>query len=144
MANIKQRRGILRSKGIQHERDGGKRGKALKLFMVWSVTGQPDGSLGIAGGGGKLQKKSTLTIIISSVPHRETSEEVRQSPWFCKYLPRFVRAAHWVVRIDQGELSGKWPNTLIDTVQPRQVKQKFPKGTEILQLQQKHFMFAAA
>lgn len=142
MANIKQRRGILRSKGIQHERDGGKRGKALKLFMVWSVTGQPDGSLGIAGG--ELQKKSTLTIIISSVPHRETSEEVRQSPWFCKYLPRFVRAAHWVVRIDQGELSGKWPNTLIDTVQPRQVKQKFPKGTEILQLQQKHFMFAAA
>lgn len=95
-------------------------------------------------GGEKLQKKSTLTIIISSVPHRETSEEVRQSPWFCKYLPRFVRAAHWVVRIDQGELSGKWPNTLIDTVQPRQVKQKFPKGTEILQLQQKHFMFAAA
>lgn len=143
MANIKQRRGILRSKGIQHERDGGKRGKALKLFMVWSVTGQPDGSLGM-GGGGKLQKKSTLTIIISSVPHRETSEEVRQSPWFCKYLPHFVRAAHWVVRIDQGELSGKWPNTLIDTVQPRQVKQKFPKGTEILQLQQKHFMFAAA
>lgn len=34
MANIKQRRGILRSKGMQHERDGGKRGKALKLFMV--------------------------------------------------------------------------------------------------------------
>lgn len=127
MANIKQRRGILRSKGTQHERDGGKRGKALKLFMVWSVTGQPDGSLGIAGGE-KLQKKSTLTIIISSVPHRETSEEVRQSPWFCKYLPRFVRAAHWVVWIDQGEFSGKWPNTLIDTVQ----------------LQQKHFMFAAA
>lgn len=31
-------------------------------------------------GGKKLQKKSTLTIIISSVPHRETSEEVRQSP----------------------------------------------------------------
>lgn len=59
MANIKQRRGILRSKGIQHERDGGKRGKALKLFMVWSVTGQPDGSLGIAGGGEAAEKVNT-------------------------------------------------------------------------------------